>query len=369
MTQHDYKQTAYYLIYLIRCVLHTKVPAQEKVNKIDLSQLYEVAQDHSLIAMTAYALESAGIYDERFSQAKAKSVRRAIYFNIERTAIISDLEKAGIWYMPLKGIIISELYPKLSMREMADNDILFDSSRIDDIKQIMNNRGFYMEHDDLGHDLAFMKKPVCNFEMHTDLIGIGHDEKLNQYYKNVKQRLIKDSTNNYGFHFSIEDFYIFMIAHEYKHFYYAGTGLRSLVDTYIYLDHYRNKIDWNSVNNEIESLGIEDYEKQSRELSIKLFSNEDLNVEEKTLLDYYIFAGTFGNDNFRIKNGIKKNSDSKLLYVFSRLFISQCVIEKKYPVFFKYKFLQPILPVYRLYKSIVKDRTRIAKEIKTIMQK
>jgi hypothetical protein len=343
MTQHEYKQTAYYLTYLIRCVLNNKSPAQEELKMIDLSQLYEVAQDHSLTAMIAFALESSGIQDDRFSQAKAKSVRRAIYFKLERTAVLSELEKAGIWYMPLKGIIISGLYPKVSMREMADNDILFDSSRVDDIKQIMKKRGFYMEHDDSGHDLAFMKKPVYNFEMHTDLFGVGHDERFNQYYENVKDRLIKDSTNNFGFHFSVEDFYIFMIAHEYKHFYYAGTGLRSLIDTYIYLNHYHTELDWNYINNEIKALGIEKYEKQSRELSMKLFSGEDLNDDAKMLLDNFIFAGTFGNDNIRIKNGIKKNSNSKVRYIMSRLFISQPTIEKSYPLFFKYKFLQPLL--------------------------
>ena len=369
MTQHEYKQTAYYLIYLIRCVLHNKVPAQEKLNKIDLSQLYEVAKDHSLTTIVAFALESVGIQDERFFFFFLKTIRRAIYFKIERTEILSDLEKAGIWYMPLKGIIISELYPKESMREMADNDILFDSSRIDDIKQIMNNRGFTMEHDDSGHDLAFMKKPIYNFEMHTDLFGVGHYERFNQYYENVKDRLTKDSTNDFGFHFSAEDFYIFMIAHEYKHFYYAGTGLRSLIDTYIYLNHYHNELDWNYINNEIKALGIEEYEKQSRELSMKLFNGEDLNSDDKRLLDNYIFAGTFGNDNIRIKNGIKKNSNSKVRYIMSRLFISQPTIEKSYPLFFKYKFLQPVLPIYRLIKSITNHRTRIVNELKTIMQK
>ena len=76
MTKHDYKQNAYYMIYLIRCVLHNKIPAKEKLDKMDLQQLYEVAQEHSLTAITAYALESAGVYDEAFKQAKSKAIRK-----------------------------------------------------------------------------------------------------------------------------------------------------------------------------------------------------------------------------------------------------------------------------------------------------
>lgn len=57
MTKHDYKQNAYYMLYLIRCVLNNKVPAKEKFDKMNLSQLYEVANDHFLTAITAYASE------------------------------------------------------------------------------------------------------------------------------------------------------------------------------------------------------------------------------------------------------------------------------------------------------------------------
>lgn len=62
MTKHDFKQHAYYMIYLIRCVLHDQIPQKEKLDKIDLSKLYEVAEKHSLSAITAYALESAGAF-------------------------------------------------------------------------------------------------------------------------------------------------------------------------------------------------------------------------------------------------------------------------------------------------------------------
>ena len=57
MTKHEYKQNAYYMRYLIRCVLNNKVPAKEKLDKMDLSQLYEVANDNFLTAITAYAPE------------------------------------------------------------------------------------------------------------------------------------------------------------------------------------------------------------------------------------------------------------------------------------------------------------------------
>ena len=49
----------------------------------------------------------------------------------------------------------------------------------------------------------------------------------------MKSRLIKDAGNNYGYHFSPEDFYMYMTAHEYKHYSSEGTLLRSLFDIFL----------------------------------------------------------------------------------------------------------------------------------------
>lgn len=289
MNKYDYKQNAYYMLYLIRCVLHDKIPEKQKLDKINLSQLYEVAQTHSLTAITAYAIDSSNIIDERFKEAKSKAIRKSIYFEIERAAVLAELEKNEIWYMPLKGIILKDYYPKSSMREMCDNDILFDNSRIEDVKQIMSSQRFEMKYDDNGHDLAFYKEPVCNFEMHTELFGDGHDQRMNDYYSAVRSRLIKDSDNSFGYHFSNEDFYVFMIAHEYKHFYNAGTGLRSLLDTYVFIKEFNTSLDWKYINVELSKLGINDYEQKNRNLAFKLFHGVKLNSEEKEFLDYFIF--------------------------------------------------------------------------------
>ena len=90
MTHHDYKQTAYYLIYLTKCVLNDKIPAKEKLDKMDLPQLFEVAENHSLTAAAAYALESAGIYDESFTQCA-----RTPCLILSASAYLRSLKKQG----------------------------------------------------------------------------------------------------------------------------------------------------------------------------------------------------------------------------------------------------------------------------------
>ena len=75
MTKHNYKQNAYYMLYLIRCVLHNNIPSKEKLDKLNLSQLYEVAQAHSLTAITAYALETANLFDAQFKEVLTPAIK------------------------------------------------------------------------------------------------------------------------------------------------------------------------------------------------------------------------------------------------------------------------------------------------------
>ena len=136
---------------------------------------------------------------------------------------------------------MKEYYPKYGMREMSDHDILFDASRAEDVRTMMERLGFRAEHFGTGNHDCYYKKPVLNFEMHRALFGPDHDEKLYAYYKDTKNRLIGDGWEK---HFSPEDFYPYMTAHEYKHYSVSGTGLRSLLDTYVYLKKEQLDMDY-----------------------------------------------------------------------------------------------------------------------------
>lgn len=378
MTKHEYKQTAYYLIYLIRCVLNDKVPAQEKLDKMNLSQLFEVAQRHTLTAICAYALESAGIYDKAFTETKNKAIRKNIILDAEREKVFAEFEKAGIWYMPLKGSILKDYYPKIGMRQMADNDVLFDPSKIDSVRIIMEDLGFNVEHFGYSNHDVYFKPPVCNFEMHNELFLPRYGETIYEYYSNIKDKLIKDRVNNYGYHLNGEDYYVYITAHEYKHFYQGGTGLRNLVDRYVFLNKFSDCLDMTYIENELSKTKIAEYERNARNLSFKLFNGEKLNDDETKLLEYYVLSGTYGTFEKNIENQIIRNGGgaiAKIKYFATRFFGP---ISKKnalyksyaaeYPLFYKHKLLLLILPFYRLGRALIKSRKRIVTEIKTLIK-
>ena len=84
-----------------------------------------------------------------------------------------------------------------------------------------------------------------------------------------------------------------ILAHEYKHFSHRGTGMRSLMDVYVFLNAHPN-LDWNYINTELQKLKLTEYEKHSRNLAQKVFKNEALSEDETEQLMMYMDSSVYG---------------------------------------------------------------------------
>ena len=353
-----YERTAADLIYLVSCAVNKLIPDSDIVEKIDLDILYELAYKQSLLSAAAYALESAGKAAERFSTAKAASMRREILYDAERRKIFSRFDEIGLWYMPLKGAVLKNDYPSLGMREMGDNDVLCDPDRMREVREVMESLGFECKKfEDEFHDI-YVKKPSLMFEMHSSLVQEEIIPELVEYYSDVKSRLIPDGNGTCGYHFSSEDFYIYMTVHEYKHIKAAGTGVRSLLDTYVYLTKHKGTLDMVYIDATLKALDIDGFEKENRELAFAVFSPENLGAELPAELDYYFWSSTYGNSqqaNYKKLYRGMHGSDSrfsKLGYIIRIVFPTGKALKKRFPFFYKHKILLPFLYVFRPFQVL-----------------
>lgn len=357
------------LVYLAACAVNGQVPKKSRTDGMDLSLVYEAAQNHKLAAAAGMALESAGIRNEAFVQAVAKAMRKNALLDADRAELTRKLEEAGIWYMPLKGAILKDLYPRFGMREMADNDILVDAARAQDVGRIMQELGFEVKEAGKGHHDEYTKPPVSNFEIHRMLFSGLDSEPCHLYYREMEKRLIPDKDSSFGRHFSTDDLYLYLTAHEYKHYRHGGTGIRSLLDTYVFLRKYGEALDMDYVAAEAEKIGTADYEKQSRELALRLFSREALTEAEQKMFAYYASCGTYGSYEQKIVNEVHSfggGLSGKLRFFLSRLFMPMDKIKYAYPVVYRYKILLPFLYVYRIIKGLTTRRGVTIADLKAL---
>ncbi len=355
------------LIYLLACAVSGIVPKSTAMPELDIHQLFLLAAKHNVSAAVAVALESMGVHDVEFHKALGKAIYNDILFKQERSDILAELERECIWHMPLKGILLRNLYPASYMREMVDNDIIIDENRRSDLRRIMLARGYKaVSFNRSNHDI-YQKKPIFEFEMHVSLFMLYIADAPYRYFADVQRLLKKDEGNDYGYHFSDEDFYLYMTVHEYKHYSSTGTGLKALMDSYVFLKAKSGTLDWNYVNDRLREFGLTDFEARRRDLADRLFSFSDINAlpdDEREMLEYYISSGSSGTRKNLVENNLRGRS--KLSFWLNYIFIPRKMLAVSVPFTRKSVLLYPIGLVWRGIRGLLFNRRVLMQTIKIV---
>ncbi len=356
-------ETGKTLIYLVSCGLNGTVPDGGIAARADLRELYVLAKRNSLAALVSVALKRAGISDGSFISAYNNAIRKIALLDNERKEICSVFEEEGIEYMPLKGSVLKDYYPLPGMREMTDVDILIDPSKRAPVKDIMLGRGYAAETYGRGNHDAYIKEPVLNFEMHTALFP--DRVEFAPYYNDV----LKNAEKEEGFarRFRDEDFYLYITAHEYKHYARNGTGLRSLADRFIFIREKGPALDWNYIETQSAELGISEYEKTGRNLALKLFSGSAypaFTPEEEALVDTYLSSGTYGS----VEQGVEKElaHKSKLSYILDIIFLPRKQMAQTVPFTAKSVLLYPAGVVWRIIRVLFGKRRQLKATLEAV---
>ncbi len=366
MNPESYRACMEDVIYLARCAVNGETPEAVRVEKMDLPALYQAADRHMMTSIVAMGLEAAGLTAPAFQQAEYLAIRKNVSLDAELAALSDRLAEAGIWYMPLKGALMKDYYPRIGMRQMADYDILFDAPRAKDVREIMLSLGYSVKEYGSGHHDEYIKQPMYVFEMHRTLIVQPDNRAVYRYYRHVKERLLPDETHPMRFRFRTEDFYIFLLAHEYKHFRGAGIGLRPGLDIYVYQRRFGDLMDQAYVAGELEKLGLTDFERSSRELAMALYGGGELSEEGRALLEQHLLAGSFGSEENRVEQAVGQMGGgvlARLRYALGRVFVPGEIIQDVYPFFWRHKLLIPFLPLYRLVRGMIVHGARLRAEI------
>ena len=364
----DRLNTAMDLIYLVSCAVNEEKPDKKICDKINLTSLYGLAVRHSLSAAAAIALEKVMVLPENFKEAKYKAVRRLSLLNVERTSILNELEDKQIWYLPLKGIVIKDCYPKTSMREMSDNDILCDEDKMPEVKAVMEDLGYKCtRYGKENHDV-YEKPDKLVFEMHHSLFDSQDEPEFYTYFRNIKDKLIKDADNGYGYHMTNEDMYIYLICHLYKHYNTMGTGIRSILDIYLYNIKFKDKLDRAYLDTEFQKLDLVEFEQGIREFSNKLFTGQELSEDELGELSFIVESNSHGSNDIILSRKLD-NDDSiraKSKYLIHRLFPPESYYKRNKPAIYRHKILYPFWVVYRPVKGAITHPKKMLVEFKRI---
>lgn len=384
--QLKFRQLGFEASYLAACALHDTVP--QLPDQPDLENLYRFCKFHSITAIVSMALEKVWKTRpadpemmKKWRQARDKAIRKNILLNAERERILNHLESIGCWYMPLKGSLLQFDYPVFGMRQMSDNDILYDKAMTRQVHDFMIDDGYEAVTYQKGNHDEYTKKPLYNMEMHRELFMSAVNPEMAEYYRNIRARLRKDDGNRFGYHFTREDFYIFMVAHAYKHYLHGGVGIRNLLDVYVYVGKYESEMDWRYLEEELTRFGAWTFDVECRALSQKLFSSpvrtDAWTDAEQRALDLYFTSGAFGTAERVVENRLQSvkgedgsgESAGKLRYILKRMFPSVEYLAENAPVLREKPWLAPVYYVKRFFSVLFSRREFVARELRNLLKR
>lgn len=170
-----------------------------------------------------------------------------------------------------------------------------------------------------------------------------------------------------------EDYLIYLLAHHAKHYYVGGSGIRSVLDVYLYNQSCSSEWNEEYVETVLQKLQLSQFRSEMTELGEAWFGcGMEGNLEVSPEMVAYIYgSGTYGTVENSVKNALNSNTcvrkkKSKLQYCLGRLYKPYEILCLQYPVLEKYAVLYPICWVHLFGKAMIGKDGRVRRELKMV---
>ena len=328
----------------------------------DLKEAFDIANKHGIGSMFYYGALNCGIKEDNPIIQEAflitcTSLSRNTRQKFEMDKLYAKFDETGIEYMPLKGAVLGDMYPKFEMRVMSDVDILIKLGQYDKIRPIMFDLG-YKEKDVTDHEIQW-NKPALYVELHSRLIP-SYNKDYFAYYGDGWQ-LAKDCDGS-RYSMTDEDQMIYLFTHFSKHYRDAGIGLKHIVDLWIYRKS-KPSLDEQYIKCELEKLQLQDFYNNIIDTLDIWFSDKKSNEKAEVITDYIFDCGAAGKEENNIISTMLKNSGKVNVTKYSKFklywfyifypYEKMCV---KYPFLKKAPAVLPIMWIVRFFGALLNPK-------------
>ena len=360
MLNSDDKKIAAYVISSVAAVINGTKPPEN--DGLDWQKIISLAQKHSVLNILSYAVEKLTAKPDE------QTVKYLREFRMQKTVVEAQQELAAcdicekldemqVRHMLLKGSVIKNYYPSPDMRTMGYIDILVDADRCDEVVKAFIEDGF--EFAGKGDLHTNIRKGNAYVEFHRSMVDSFHTV-LSEYYGDGFGRA-EQCDGSFSYELTDGDFYVFLIAHIAKHYRHGGTGIRSLLDLYVY-EKALPDLDFEYINKELEKIGLLEFCKKIRKIAFNWYSG-DFDGKFDLMSEYIAAGGVYGIEGTEMQNSyIFDHIDEdirfqKIKTLFRIVFLGYDELKIRYPFLEGKKFLLPLFWIIRFLTHFFTIRT------------
>ncbi len=290
--------------------------------------------------------------------------------------LTEKLNAAEIKHLYFKGSVLHELYPDSSLRTRGDIDVLVNTDKLNEAKEIMLQSGYKILGYEAQHHIEFERDGHI-VEVHYSLFD--HYRTL-EYFKKPFSLAVKKE--EYLYEFTNENHFVFCLHHFANHLV-RGAGLRYILDFYYMLKKWN--MDLNLLHSIIGQVG---YTKLYYNIlnTIYFLTEEELDNFPKEdiqfFVDYLLKSGIHG---FGEENDIQEKGFGMKNYKFKAILGGTFLTDKsyriaKYPHLGKHWFTYPLCLIHRifyllftqtgkLFRLLFSKKNKISEEEKELYKK
>lgn len=225
----------------------------------EVSALLQCAARQNLLPILAYQNKRWKLFrDQEANRYLDNLLHRTVAENVNRYIEFQKLSENftahGIAHMPVKGYYLQHLYPSPELRTFGDIDLLIrpgDRKRSHGLLQSLD----YQVRNDWEPTYSYVRG-VEYYEVHTNLMDGNLDDRadLQTYFDSAWRHARPEEGLRYE---PNRDFHlIYILCHLAKHLYGGGAGIRMYLDIALFIQKYRQELDWKLVTGEMQELRL-----------------------------------------------------------------------------------------------------------------
>ncbi len=334
-----------------------------------LFELYNLSKRHGVSHIVGSALLNNGLLKGRSAENIFRDETLFTAFRYETQSFVLNkvcgvLEKEKIPYIPLKGAVLSGIYPLPWMRAGCDIDILVHEYHAEKAANAIAESLDYKITGKGKHDIAILSSENIYIELHFTLIEDDYSPDMAKVLKKAWD-YAKPVNDGYRYEFDKAMFYFYHIAHMAKHFVSGGCGVRPFID--LWLMNRNENYQTAEVKALLKEGGLADFDETAEKLSEVWFSEKEHDEVTRIMQEYIVSGGLFGSVETKILSN-QNSAGGRTRFALSRIFVPYDELKNRYPIIKKYRFLTPICEICRLLSLLFGKKKKFRKKYLTEMK-